>query len=82
MEFCIEVSKEGVSELGELGVEFVTKQFKYLIQHKKIISKLKEEFEELKAWKQWLQGWVNAESIKGNEIPPNVSKFDVELLIG
>ncbi|KAK2416503.1 hypothetical protein QL285_038895 [Trifolium repens] len=75
MDFCTELSKGVVSKLGELGVESTLKQFKYMIQYKKIIANLKEEHENLNSLKQTLQGWVEAESTIGNEIPPNISKW-------
>ncbi|CAJ2674375.1 unnamed protein product [Trifolium pratense] len=75
MDFCTELSKGALSKFGELGVEYILKQFKYMIQHKKIIANLDKELETLKALKQTLQGWVDVESMKGNEIPPNMSKW-------
>ncbi|GAU21772.1 hypothetical protein TSUD_328970 [Trifolium subterraneum] len=72
---CTELSTGAISKLAELGVESALKQFKYIIQHKKIIANLKEELKKLSALKQSLQGWVDAESTKGNEIPPNLSNW-------
>ncbi|XP_045793613.1 disease resistance protein At4g27190-like [Trifolium pratense] len=72
---CTELSTGAISKLGELGVKSALKQFKYMIQHKKIIANLKEELEKLNSLKQSLQGWVDAESTKGNAIPPNLSNW-------
>ncbi|PNX63637.1 disease resistance protein, partial [Trifolium pratense] len=43
MEFLTELSKEAISNLGELALKYTVKQFAYAIHHKKIIANLKEE---------------------------------------
>jgi len=72
MDFCMELPKGAASKLGEMGVESTMKQFKYMIQYKNIIANLNKERENLDSLRQSLQGWVDAESTKGNEIPRNV----------
>jgi len=68
----MELPKGAASKLGEMGVESTLKQFKYMIQYKNIITNLNKERENLDSLRQSLQGWVDAESTKGNEIPRNV----------
>ncbi|XP_058737798.1 uncharacterized protein LOC131609970 [Vicia villosa] len=75
MDFVTDPAKGAISKLVELGVESTLKQFKYMIQHKKITANLKEKLEELKACKQTWQAWMVAENSKGNQIPPNISNW-------
>ncbi|KAK2360349.1 putative disease resistance protein [Trifolium repens] len=75
MEFVTELSKDVISTLGKLAVLSTMKQFGYVIHHKNIISKLKEEHGKLKGVKEAMQAWVDTKKMNREGIEPNIQNW-------
>ncbi|XP_045793162.1 uncharacterized protein LOC123888231 isoform X1 [Trifolium pratense] len=75
MEFLTELSKEAISNLGELALKYTVKQFAYAIHHKKIIANLKEEHSKLEGVKEARQGWVDTKRMNREGFDRNIQQW-------
>ncbi|KAJ7972078.1 Disease resistance protein [Quillaja saponaria] len=72
MDFLIASGTGFTSKVGESLVSPIARQFSYMFEYDKNISKLKEEHEKLKEKKYGVKGKVEADERKARQVPGNI----------